>query len=65
MVVNVDRAAAARQSQLSTSERAPRVEDIKPRLERSRIETEAQSLKEGPTHRHSIVCIRRKGRTRT
>jgi uncharacterized protein len=44
-VVYVDQAAAASQSQLSTSELAARVEDIKPRLERSRIETEAESLK--------------------
>ena len=44
-IVYVDRATAAKQAQLSPAEIARKVEEIKPRLEFSRIETEAESLK--------------------
>jgi hypothetical protein len=45
-IVYKDRAAAAIDAQLSTSEIAARVEEIKPRIERSWVETEAQRLRD-------------------
>jgi len=44
-IIYVDRAKAANGAQLSTAEIAARVEEIKPRLERARIEAEAEKLK--------------------